>query len=236
MEASTPIALIQQRLRDYSDPIRAQFSPNYFKLEPGDTDQFLGVTVPNQRKIVKEFYQKISPREVEQLLHSTVHEERLTALLLWVLQYQKGDSKTKADIYSRYIKNTKWVNSWDLVDSTASYIVGPELFGGDDSMIDTLSRSTNMWERRIAIIATSYFIRNGEFAWTLKLAEQYLSDTHHYIQKATGWMLREVGKKDEAVLAAFLDDFAPQMPRTMLRYAIEKFDASTRAVYLAKKL
>lgn len=236
MDAGTTIAIIQQRLRDLSDPIRAQFSPNYFKLEPGDVDQFLGVTVPNQRKIVKEFYLKISPRDVEQLLHSTVHEERLTALLIWVMQYQKGDSNTKADIYSRYMKNTKWVNSWDLVDSTASYIVGAELFGKDNAIIDTLSRSANMWERRIAIIATSYFIRNGEFAWTLTLAEHYLSDPHHYIQKATGWMLREVGKKDEAVLRSFLDDFAQQMPRTMLRYAIEKFDASTRAVYLAKKL
>lgn len=229
------IHTIRQELRDQADPAKADFLPHFFKLEPGDKDEFLGVTVPKQRAIVGRYYIKLSPGDVPELLHSTVHEERLTALLIWVKQYQRGDAATKAEIYNLYLKNTRWINNWDLVDSSASYIVGDYVFDKDKKIIDKLSRSKNIWERRIAILAAGEFIRHGEFGWTLKLAEQNLSDTHHYIHKATGWMLREVGKRDRSLLIAFLDAFAPRMPRTALRYAIEHFPPSQRALYLNKK-
>lgn len=226
---------IQQALRDQADQAKADFFPHFFKLEPGDKDEFLGVTVPKQRAIVKEFYKQISPAEVETLLHSSIHEERLTALMLWVIQYQKGDAETQADIYKRYLKNTKWINNWDLVDASCRDIVGGYLFDKDQSVLDQLSDSGNIWERRIAIVSTWEFIRRGEFAWTLKLAEHYLGDAHHYIHKATGWMLREVGKRDRQVLVDFLDKFAGKMPRTALRYAIEHFPPEQRALYLSQK-
>lgn len=227
------IQSIRQALRDQADPLKADFFPHFFKLEPGETDQFLGVTVPKQRAVVKEYYKQITPKEVEQLLHSPVHEERLTALMIWVLQFQKGDEPTRADIYERYLKNTEWVNNWDLVDSSCRDIVGAFIFDKDQSVLDTLSNSSNIWERRIAIVCTWYFIRAGEFGWTLKLAEHYLGDTHHYIHKATGWMLREVGKRDRDVLLGFLDKHAAQMPRTALRYAIEHLTPQMRSMYLS---
>lgn len=227
---------IQQALRDESDPLKADFFPHFFKMEPGDTDRFLGVTVPKQRAIVKRFYRQVTPSEVPDLLHSDVHEERLTALLVWVLQYRKGDSVTKKLIYELYLKNTHWVNNWDLVDSSASYIVGDYIFDKDRSILDELSHSQNVWERRIAILAAGEFIKRGEFGWTLKLAERNMQDPHHYIHKATGWMLREVGKRDRAVLLEFLDQHAHQMPRTALRYAIEHLDAPTRQNYMKLKL
>lgn len=226
---------IQQALRDQADPIKANFFPHFFKIEPGDTDTFLGVTVPKQRTIVKEFYKQLKPTEVQQLLHSDVHEERLTALMIWVLQFQKGDAQTQQEIYELYLRNTKWVNNWDLVDSSARDIVGGYIFDKDQSILDKLSKSKNVWERRIAIVSTFYFIKRDQFAWTLKLAERYMNDSHHYIHKATGWMLREVGKRDRTVLLGFLEEHAYQMPRTELRYAIEHLDTTTRQHYMTKE-
>lgn len=226
---------IRQELRDNADPIKADFFPRFFKIEPGDTDEFLGVTVPKQRLIVKTYFKQISPVEVLELLHSTVHEERLTALMIWVLQFQKGDKDCQKQIYDLYLKNTKWINNWDLVDTSCRDIVGAYIYDKDQSILDTLSKSKNIWERRIAIIATFYFIRKGEFGWTLTLAERYMNDDHHYIHKATGWMLREVGKRDREVLVDFLSTNAAKMPRTALRYAIEHFDPATRSVYLNQK-
>lgn len=228
------IHAIQQALRDQTDPIKAGFLPVFFKMEPGDRDEFLGVTVPKQRAIVKDFYKRLSPADVEDLLHSPVHEERLTALMIWVTQYQKDNASVRAEIYERYLKNTKWINNWDLVDVSCRDIVGAYLFDKDKSALDALSNSNNIWERRIAIVATFYFIRQGEFGWTLKLAERYLNDPHHYIHKATGWMLREVGKRERQVLVDFLEKFAARMPRTALRYAIEHFPPAERTVYLKK--
>jgi len=226
---------IQNELRLVADQKRAEASNWYFKPEPGVVDIFLGVTVPNQRLIAKKYFKNISYTDVQKLLHSDIHEERLTALIIWVLQYKKADEKNKSAIFDLYINNTKWINNWDLVDTSARDIVGEHLFNKDRILLTELSRSSDIWERRIAIIATSYFIQYNDFDWTLKLAEHYLSDTHHYIHKAAGWMLREVGKRDEKVLKEFLDAHAPHMPRTMLRYAIEKFDKPTRQKYLAIK-
>jgi 3-methyladenine DNA glycosylase AlkD len=228
-------AQIQQALRDQADPVKADFFPRFFKSEPGDKDQFLGVTVPKQRLIVKAYSQQITPEEVQNLLHSEIHEERLTALMIWVAQFKQADAARQQEIYELYLNNTTWVNNWDLVDSSARDIVGGYLFDKDQAILDKLSKSKNVWERRIAIIATFYFLKRGEFAWTLKLAERYLKDQHHYIHKATGWMLREVGKQDRQVLLDFLDTHAAAMPRTALRYAIEHLDSATRANYLARR-
>lgn len=232
---SNELSQIKLDLRAMADPVRASASKWYFKSEPGVADTFLGVTVPNQRQIAKKYHTETRPLDVCTLLHSDVHEERLTALLLWVMQYKKGDEQTKASIYEMYLRNTKWINNWDLVDTSARDIVGEYIYDKNRSILKKLSGSNSVWERRIAIIATSYFIQFGDYEWTLLLAEHYLHDTHHYIHKATGWMLREVGKRDEHVLRKFLDTHAAQMPRTMLRYAIEKLDVSSRQAYLAIK-
>ncbi|MDQ5885900.1 MAG: hypothetical protein QG628_297 [Patescibacteria group bacterium] len=229
------IAQIQQDLRAKATARRREASAWYFKPEPGVRDVFLGVTVPDQRLVSKKYYRTITPIEVQRLLHSDIHEERLTALLIWVLQYKRGDEQKKAQIYELYMKNTQWINNWDLVDTSARDIVGEYIYDKSRQVLEELSSSKNVWERRIAIISTSYFIQLDDFEWTLKLSEQYLSDSHHYIHKATGWMLREVGKRDQKVLREFLDEFAAAMPRTMLRYAIEKFDKPTRKAYLAIK-
>ena len=226
---------IRQELRVQGDSAKATFFPHFFKLEPGVTDEFLGVTVPKQRVITKAYYQRLSPKEVVPLLHSPIHEERLSALMIWVLQFQKGSPEIKKVVYELYLANTAWINNWDLVDSSAREIVGAYLFNKDQTMLDTLSRSKSIWERRIAIVATYYFIQRGEFAWTLKLAEQYKGDSHHYIHKATGWMLREVGKKDEQVLRSFLDDHAAELPRTTLRYALERLDTPSKERYMKAK-
>ena len=177
---------IRQELRDQSDPVRATHSRHYFKTEPGENDEFLGVTVPKQRSIIKKYFKEMRPKTVVELLHSTIHEERLTALIIWVLQFKNGDERTKKLIYELYLENTQWINNWDLVDSSSSYIVGAYVYGKNESDITKLSVSLNLWERRIAIIATAYFIKRGDFNLTLQLAEQYINDSHHYIQKATG--------------------------------------------------
>ncbi|MCA9344653.1 DNA alkylation repair protein [Candidatus Saccharibacteria bacterium] len=235
------IQAIQQQLRDQSDPIKAEFFPHFFTSEPGDKDEFLGVTVPKQRTIVAKFYKKINPVDVLELLHSNVHEERLTALLIWVAQYQHGEDKTKKQVYDLYLRNRKWVNNWDLVDSSAHKIVGDWLIrqmevGNDDrSILQKLSKSSSVWDRRIAMMATFTFIRRDDYSWTIRLAEQYLDDQHHYIQKVSGWMLREVGKRDQQTLLDFLDIFAAKMPRIMLRYSLEKLDKQQRTHYLSLK-
>ena len=188
-----------------------------------------------------DFIKKINPVDVLELLHSNVHEERLTALLIWVAQYQHGEDKTKKQVYDLYLRNRKWVNNWDLVDSSAHKIVGDWLIrqmevGNDDrSILQKLSKSSSVWDRRIAMMATFTFIRRDDYSWTIRLAEQYLDDQHHYIQKVSGWMLREVGKRDQQTLLDFLDIFAAKMPRIMLRYSLEKLDKQQRTHYLSLK-
>ncbi len=229
------IEQIRKELVHKADPKRAKSSEWFFKFEPGQSDDFLGITVPNQRAIAKKYCKSVSPDEVVGLLHSKYHEERLTALIIWVLQYQKGDSPTKKQIYDLYLANTDWVDNWDLVDSSASYIVGDYIFDKERTIVGILSKSKNIWERRIAILAAGEFIKRGEFGPTLNLAKQNLTDTHHYIHKATGWMLREVGKRNEVALCSFLDVHAHQMPRTMLRYAIERLAPELRLTYMQQK-
>jgi 3-methyladenine DNA glycosylase AlkD len=206
----------------------------FFKTNPGSYaahDQFLGIPVPKLRLIAKQ-YKNISLDDLQPLIESPFNEERLLALFILVAQYQKGDARTKAACYDFYMRNLRHVNNWNIVDSSAHLILGAHLADKDKTILITLANSHILWERRIAMIATWYFIRQNDLSWTFKIAQILLNDTHDLMHKAVGWMLREAGKKDEAQLIAFLDKYASTMPRTMLRYAIERFEPSLRVHYL----
>jgi len=229
--------VICSELRLLSDPEKAKTLLRFFKTGPGEYgegDRFLGVVAPSVRKVVKS-HRDAEEREVLKLLRSEYHEERLTALLILVGQYQRGDGRRRKSIYDLYLANTRYVNNWDLVDLTAPHIVGAHLFGKRPSVLSRLARSSSLWERRIAILATFYFIRQGESEETLRIAEILLHDSHDLIHKAVGWMLREVGKccSIEAE-CRFLDAFAAEMPRTMLRYSIERFPEHLKLRYMNK--
>jgi len=224
-------------LKEIADSEIAAHSSRFFKSGPGEYgegDLFLGIRVPKQRKIAK-FYRDISLVDVHELLQSPYHEVRLTALLILVYKYKKSKKfEERERIYQFYINHLDRVNNWDLVDSSARYIAGHFLFeySQNRSVLYTLSDSECLWERRIAIITTFYFIDKGDFGMTLGLAEKYLTDSEDLIHKATGWMLREIGKQNESILRNFLDRYYQKMPRTMLRYAIEKLDEPVRQRYL----
>lgn len=223
---------VQSDLKSFATPARAKSSAWFFKTgkgQYGEGDKFIGVTVPDQRIVAKK-YIDLPFKEIEKLLISPIHEHRLTALFILVGAYKKA----KKEVYDFYLKHTKYINNWDLVDSSASLIVGEWLLNKERSVLYTLAKSKNIWDRRIAIIATGAFIKNGEFADTLKIAQILLKDSHDLIHKAVGWMLREVGKRDEKAEEAFLKKHYKCMPRTMLRYAIERFPESKRHEYLAK--
>lgn len=230
---------ISQELKTYSSNSKAEFFPRFFKTAKGEYgygDKFLGITVPDCRKVAKKYINE-EVKEVIQLLHSEWHEERLTALLILVLQFNKAkdDINQQAKIFNLYLENTKYINNWDLVDLSCSYIVGKYLLKKDKSILYKLANSTDLWEKRISIVSTFEFIRNKEYADTFKIAEILLNDKHDLIHKAVGWMLREVGKRcGSDVLESFLLKYYKQMPRTMLRYSIEHFDLSKKAFYMAK--
>ncbi len=231
------IQQIKAELRAAADPEKAAFFPRFFKAGPGqyaEGDKFLGVTVPKQRTIAKRFYTTTTLKQLEELLQSEWHEDRLTALLILVLQFQKCSEDQRAKIVELYLANTHRINNWDLVDSSAYHILGAWLLGRDRSILYKLASSSSLWERRIAVIATLAFIRNGDFTDTIKLSEQLLDDPHDLMHKAVGWMLREVGKKDREVLRGFLDHHATRMPRTALRYAIEHFSKVEQHKYLQR--
>ncbi len=225
---------IQTYLRQFASKDKAWLLQGFFKTGPGqygEGDIFLGVMVPNIRWTVKEFA-NAPLAEVLKLLRSSIHKERLLALLLMVLKFEKGDDKTRKRIYTLYLKNTKYINNWDLVDLSAPKIVGRYLDRSSRSLLYRFVRSKNLWERRIAILATFPYIRKGDFADALALSEMLLDDDHDLMHKAVGWMLREVGKKDVAVLEGFLKKHHRTMPRTALRYAIERFPEAKRQKYL----
>ncbi len=208
----------------------------FFKMNPGDYgahDQFLGVTTPTLRSIAKQFKEKITLPDIQHLIQSPFNEERLLALFLLIQCYQNAQDLSEQQVfYDFYLSNLAHINNWNLVDASAHLIVGAHLYNNDKSKLDELVRSPVMWERRVAIVATWYFIKQAELDWTFQLAKSVLNDPHDLIHKATGWMLREAGKKDAAALMQFLDEHVQHMPRTMLRYAIEKFEAATRKKYL----
>ncbi len=225
---------IQKKLKALGNKEKAKKHQRFFKTGPGEYgegDVFLGVTVPKLRKFVKE-YKAISPNEIKQLLQSPIHEERLLSLFLLIHRYSKGDKPEKKRIYELYLKNTKFINNWDLVDCSAGHIVGTFLFDKSKKPLYNLADSENLWERRISIISTFYFIRHKQFTDTLKIAKILLFDKQDLIHKAVGWMLREVGKQDIIVEENFLKKYYTNMPRTMLRYAIEKFPEPKRQRYL----
>jgi 3-methyladenine DNA glycosylase AlkD len=230
----TIVQEIRARLRKLGTKERAKISQSFFKTGPGkygEGDCFLGVTVPELRQLATA-YQAITLTEVTQLLRSTIHEERLVALLILVRAYARGDQSATKMIYKLYLKNSRFVNNWDLVDASAEHIVGAFLLDKKKKPLTVLAKSKDLWERRIAIMATFHFIKRGAFAETLKIAGMLLSDKEDLIHKAVGWMLREIGKRDIRVEERFLKGHYMEMPRTMLRYAIERFPESQRQRYL----
>ena len=229
---------IKGRLQQMGNKIQAEKSARYFKTAPGEYgegDIFLGISVPELRKLVKE-YRHIPLLKTEKLLRSAIHEERLLALLILVHTYSKSDDVSQKKIYELYLKNTKFINNWDLVDASAPYIIGPYLMNKSKEQLYRLANSTSLWDRRIAIISTFYFIRQNSFSETFKISEKLLSDSEDLIHKAVGWMLREVGKRDLLTEETFLRQHYKKMPRTMLRYAIEKFPPTKRQRYLKGKI
>ena len=224
----------QQRLRNLADPEVAIVLASFFKTGPGqygEGDRFIGVKVPAIRKVAKEFG-KLPISKVERLLHSKIHEERLLALVILVDQFEKGSDATRKRIHDLYLANTQNINNWDLVDLSAPQIVGGYLETRSRKPLDRLAKSPILWERRISILATHWFIRQCDFTDTLSIAEKLLGDKEDLIHKAVGWMLREVGKRDVAVLEEFLGKHCRVMPRTMLRYAIERLSEKKRRGYM----
>ena len=229
-----PMKAIQKELQKFASPKKARILQRFFKTGPGEYgegDLFIGVQVPQVREVAKKF-QDASLPEVLRLLKSPIHEERLTALFILVLQFAKLDKKTQHCIYKAYLQHTRYINNWDLVDLSADKIVGSFLAGKPKNILYRLARSTSLWERRIAILSTFHFIKRNEFGETLKIARMLLGDKEDLIHKAAGWMLREVGKRDQACEERFLRKHHQQMPRTMLRYAIERFSPQKRKDYL----
>ena len=228
---------LRGRLRERVNPEKAAFYPTFFKAGPGEYaegDKFLGVTVPDQRMVAREFVD-LPLAQIEKLLASEWHEERLTALLIMVMQFKRGDRATRKTIYDSYLSHTDRVNNWDLVDTSARDIVGGYMYEHPELLpkLDELAGSEWLWDRRIAMIATYYFLMKREPDVTIRLAEKLLHDEHDLMHKAVGWMLREMGKRvDQSLLIEFLDAHATEMPRTTLRYAIEHLSPDTRQHYL----
>lgn len=228
---------VSKVLREKADPEYAVHSQRFFKTgkgEYGEGDQFLGVRVPELRKLAKK-YSELSLIEIHKLLKSVYHEERLCALLLLVKKFEQSKYE-KSVIYKLYLNNTKYINSWDLVDCSAYKIIGVYLEDKNKSTLYKLARSKDLWERRIAIISTLHFIKNRQFDDTLEIAKKLLNDKEELIHKAVGWMLREVGKQSLDVEKKFLLNSYKKMPRMMLRYAIEKFPEIERKKYLHGKI
>jgi 3-methyladenine DNA glycosylase AlkD len=233
-EPAPATAALRKRLRAHASPEDAVFLQRFFKTgagQYGEGDRFIGVRVPDLRRVCREG-SAASLATIRALLRSRIHEERLLALLLLVQALAQSDEDGKREIYDLYLSNTRYVNNWDLVDLSAGPIVGAWLAERSRTPLSRLARSASLWERRIAIVATYHFIKRGELDVTFRIADLLLRDPHDLIHKAVGWMLRETGKRDGAALRGFLKERYRVMPRTMLRYAIERFAAEERGRYL----
>jgi 3-methyladenine DNA glycosylase AlkD len=227
---------VKAELEKLSDPEHAMKLQGFFKTgegEYGEGDFFLGVRVPDQRRIAKK-YRNIPLTDVLELLQSRIHEHRLTALFILTEQFNKGDEEARRRIIDLYLSNTAYVNNWDLVDSSAHKILGVWLVDKTRGVLYELAGSENLWERRISIISTFAFIDRGDLVDALALAEALVDDEHDLIHKASGWALREIGKKDQSVLEEFLLEHFETMPRTMLRYAIERLSEERRRFYMGR--
>ena len=230
------LTLLKKALRSYASPARKKTNEWFFKTGKGQYgygDKFMGVSDPDSRKVARQFA-TMPLTEVKKLLQSTIHEERATALKILVRKFEVGDERTKKKVYDFYLKNFSRVNNWDLVDGSAYKIAGAYMLEHPKyaHILDTYARSKNLWERRLSIIATLAFIRNNEFTWTMKNAEVLLADPHDLTHKAVGWMLREVWKRDYKIVEDFLIKNYKQVPRTTLRYAIERMDEKKRQRFL----
>jgi 3-methyladenine DNA glycosylase AlkD len=225
---------VRAALRKVAYPHRAEASLWCFqtvKGEYGEGDKFLGVRVPDVRRVAKQFCE-LPLSETLKLLKSSIHEERQVALFILVKQFEKGGEAEREKVFTGYVRHMRYVNNWDLVDGSAPQIIGGHLVGKEHSQLDKWARSRDLWKRRIAIMATFQFIKAGKFTDTLRIAGMLLNDKEDLIHKAVGWMLREVGNRDRAVEERFLKRHYKAMPRTMLRYAIEKFPEKKRKAYL----
>jgi 3-methyladenine DNA glycosylase AlkD len=226
---------VRKALSSKIDKKQAELLQRFFKTgkgQYGEGDIFWGIKVPEQRKIVKQFFKETDLKEAQELISDKIHECRLTGLLILVAKFTKADEKEKAQIFKLYLKNYKNINNWDLVDLSAPNIVGTYLLDKDRKILYEFAKSDNLWKKRIAVLATAAFIRKGQFDDTLKISEILLKDEHDLIHKAVGWMLREVGKRDKKLEIEFLEKFVAKMPRTMLRYSIEKFSPKEREYFL----
>ncbi|NJP32639.1 DNA alkylation repair protein [Micromonospora thermarum] len=227
---------VRRDLAGLADRSRAEGVSRYLQMFPGgygEGDRAIGVPVPEQRRVAGRYWRDLSLADTATLLTSGVHEERLTSLLILVRKFDKGDEEERARIFRLVLANTGHINNWDLVDSSAPYIVGPWLVDKDRSVLDRLAGSSLVWDRRIAVMATFAFIKAGDFHWTFRLGERLLRDPHDLVHKAVGWMLREVGNRDRTAAEEFLVRHHRAMPRVMLRYAIEKFEPQRRRAYLS---
>ena len=232
---------IKSALQDLALPEKAVFFPRFFKAGKGEYaegDEFIGVTVPDQRKIAKEYWQRISLPEIAELLSSKIHEHRHCALLMLVNKFEKEKSETeKSEIVSFYLKHKKFINNWDLVDNSAYKILGRHAFETEnENLLRTLAAEENMWSKRMAIVATMFHVKRGEFLLLKELALYNLHHPHDLMHKANGWLLREMGDKNVAELQHFLVKNYKKMPRTTLRYAIEKFDEDLRQDFLKGRI
>lgn len=227
---------LKSELGKLADKKQAENLQRFFKTGPGEYgagDIFLGIKVPAQRTLAKK-YQNLGFNDLQKLLNSKIHEYRLIALLILLSQYKKTEPAGRKKFIDFYLRNTRNINNWDLVDLSCHYILGDYLLNKPRRILYKLAKSKNLWEKRIAVISTFAFLRNKEFGDILKIAEILLNDKHDLIHKAVGWMLREAGKRDESALIGFLDMRYKVMPRTMLRYAIEKLSEEKRKFYLRK--
>jgi len=228
---------IRDELSAAADEKKVENYERFFKTGPGEYgegDRFLGVTVPSQRRIARKYYKEATLPDLGTLLESGTHEHRLTALFILVMKFEKArnedEKKAAVDLY---LQNLDRVNNWDLVDSSAPKLLGAWLFDRDRSILHELANFDNLWRQRVAVLATFYFIKQGDFTDTLRICERLLGHPHDLIHKAVGWMLREIGNRDRVMEETFLKKHCKKMPRTMLRYAIEKFEPEKRRRYLA---
>jgi 3-methyladenine DNA glycosylase AlkD len=232
------LAEIRKEILKQKNPVQAINLQRFFKTgkgEYGEGDIFYGIKVPEQRMISRQF-KDLSLDDLKILITSKVHEERLIAAFILVEQFKKGDDKKQKIIYDFYLKNRKGINNWDLVDLSAPKIVGAYLIDKEKDLLYKFARSKDLWEKRISIISTQTFIREHFFEDTLNISEILLNDKHDLIHKAVGWMLREIGNRDLETEEEFLKKHYKTMPRTMLRYAIEKFPEKKRKAYLLGKV
>ena len=228
---------LKKKLKCLAEPKRAEVSLRFFQTQKGgygEGDQFLGVTVPDQRKVAKQF-KSLKPPDLEKLLQSSIHEHRLTSLFIIVRQFERGNENQRKQLIALYKRNLRYVNNWDLVDSSAPYLLGVYLQDRSKSILYQYAKSPSLWRRRVGVLSTFGFIKQGEYKDSLAITKILLNDQHDLIHKASGWMLREIGKRDKDVLVNFLNKHCETMPRTMLRYAIEKFNDRERSYYMKQQ-